>query len=98
MTNIRELSRELRLSMLIIDAFIPSDFQDQIEKRSTWNEDFGEWQIPGIAYTGNSLQQTAPLGAGSPVGLRLTMFVDKHEWGSSKKLIVCLLPRSLCCS
>eukprot|EP00039_Didymoeca_costata_P008337 m.110559 g.110559 ORF g.110559 m.110559 type:complete len:711 (-) comp14043_c0_seq3:1689-3821(-) len=57
--NIRELSRELRLSMLIIDSYIPPEFQDQIEQRSTWNEEIGEWEITGVAYTGNNMNKTA---------------------------------------
>lgn len=32
--NIRELSRELRLSMLEIDTFIPPEYQDQIEQQA----------------------------------------------------------------
>jgi len=54
--NIRELTKELNLSMLIIDNYIPPEFQDEIEQRSAWNEEIGEWQIVGIPYTGNSMQ------------------------------------------
>ena len=43
--NVRELSRELRLSMLIIDSFIPQEFQEMIEQYVHWNEDIGEWQL-----------------------------------------------------
>uniref|UniRef100_A0A2K6GT36 Kinesin-like protein n=1 Tax=Propithecus coquereli TaxID=379532 RepID=A0A2K6GT36_PROCO len=43
--NIRQLSRELRLQMLIIDNFIPKDYQEMIENYVHWNEDIGEWQL-----------------------------------------------------
>ncbi|GAB5566692.1 kinesin-like protein KIF3A isoform X5 [Prionailurus iriomotensis] len=43
--NIRQLSRELRLQMLIIDNFIPQDYQEMIENYVHWNEDIGEWQL-----------------------------------------------------
>ena len=43
--NVRELSRELRLSMLTIDSFIPQEFQEMIEQYVHWNEDIGEWQL-----------------------------------------------------
>lgn len=43
--NIRQLSRELRLQMLIIDSFIPVEFQQMIEQYVHWNEDIGEWQL-----------------------------------------------------
>ena len=45
--------------MLLLDSFIPPEYQDMIEKQATWNEDIGEWQVAGIAYTGNNLQKTA---------------------------------------
>jgi kinesin family protein 3/17 len=61
MDNIRQLSRELRLHMLVIDSFIPPEFQDQIEQRAQWDEASGEWQVPGVAYTGNSMSRTAPI-------------------------------------
>ena len=31
--NIRDLSRQLRLSMLVIDHYVPPEHQDQIEQR-----------------------------------------------------------------
>ena len=48
--NIRQLSRELRLQMLIIDSFIPVEFQQMIEQYVHWNEDIGEWQLVRITF------------------------------------------------
>ena len=45
--NIRDLSRQLRLSMLMIDHYVPPEHQDQIEQRCQWNEEIGEWHIEG---------------------------------------------------
>ncbi|GAB1296063.1 Kinesin-like protein [Apodemus speciosus] len=66
--NIRQLSRELRLQMLIIDNFIPQDYQEMIENYVHWNEDIGEWQLRDpfevdlshvyLAYTEESLRQS----------------------------------------
>uniref|UniRef100_A0A8D0H2G1 Kinesin-like protein n=1 Tax=Sphenodon punctatus TaxID=8508 RepID=A0A8D0H2G1_SPHPU len=70
--NIRQLSRELRLQMLIIDNFIPQDYQEMIENYVHWNEDIGEWQLMQtallpfevdlshvyLAYTEESLRQS----------------------------------------
>ncbi|TFK11056.1 WD repeat domain phosphoinositide-interacting protein 2 [Platysternon megacephalum] len=67
--NIRQLSRELRLQMLIIDNFIPQDYQEMIENYVHWNEDIGEWQLVSLpfevdlshvylAYTEESLRQS----------------------------------------
>ena len=46
--NIRQLSQELRLQMLIIDSFIPQEFQQMIEQYVHWNEDIGEWQLVSL--------------------------------------------------
>ncbi|XP_064481967.1 kinesin-like protein KIF3A isoform X2 [Ornithodoros turicata] len=54
--NIRQLSRELRLNMLVIDAFIPAEYQELLERSVQWNEDIGEWQLKCVAYTGNNMR------------------------------------------
>ncbi|XP_035682525.1 kinesin-like protein KIF3A isoform X4 [Branchiostoma floridae] len=59
--NIRQLERELRLQMLIIDSFIPKEFQEMIENYVTWNEEIGEWQLKCVAYTGNNMRKQTPL-------------------------------------
>ncbi|XP_038056544.1 kinesin-II 85 kDa subunit-like [Patiria miniata] len=59
--NIRQLSRELRLQMLIIDSFIPVEFQQMIEQYVHWNEDIGEWQLKCVAYTGNNMRKQTPI-------------------------------------
>lgn len=58
--NIRQLSRELRLQMLIIDSFIPQEYQEMIENYVHWNEDIGEWQLKCVAYTGNNMRKQTP--------------------------------------
>ncbi|XP_030428322.1 kinesin-like protein KIF3A isoform X2 [Gopherus evgoodei] len=59
--NIRQLSRELRLQMLIINNFIPQDYQEMIENYVHWNEDIGEWQLKCVAYTGNNMRKQTPV-------------------------------------
>uniref|UniRef100_G3Q2I5 Kinesin-like protein n=1 Tax=Gasterosteus aculeatus aculeatus TaxID=481459 RepID=G3Q2I5_GASAC len=58
--NIRELSRELRLQMLIVDNVIPQEYQEMIENYMHWNEDIGEWQLKCVAYTGNNMRKQTP--------------------------------------
>ncbi|XP_054872642.1 kinesin-like protein KIF3A isoform X2 [Amphiprion ocellaris] len=58
--NIRQLSRELRLQMLIIDNFVPQEYQEMIENYVHWNEDIGEWQLKCVAYTGNNMRKQTP--------------------------------------
>uniref|UniRef100_A0A3B3RZ71 Kinesin-like protein n=1 Tax=Paramormyrops kingsleyae TaxID=1676925 RepID=A0A3B3RZ71_9TELE len=56
--NIRQLSRELRLQMLIIDNFIPQEYQ--VRDPGRWPEtDF----VPSqkcVAYTGNNMRKQTP--------------------------------------
>ncbi|CAH2276986.1 kinesin KIF3A isoform X2 [Pelobates cultripes] len=59
--NIRQLSRELRLQINIIDNFIPQEYQEMIENYVHWNEDIGEWQLKCVAYTGNNMRKQTPV-------------------------------------
>ncbi|XP_028397829.1 kinesin-like protein KIF3A [Dendronephthya gigantea] len=58
--NIRELNKEFRKHSMIIDSFIPQEFQQMIEENATWNEDIGEWQLRFVAYTGNNMRKSSP--------------------------------------
>ncbi len=60
--NVRQMTRELRLQMLVIDSFVPPDFQELIESNVQWNEDIGEWQLKCVAYTGNNMRKRSPSG------------------------------------
>ncbi|CAG0888246.1 unnamed protein product, partial [Cyprideis torosa] len=55
--NVRQLSRELQLQKMIMDQFIPEEYQALIEECVTWNEGIGEWQLRGVAYTGNNMKK-----------------------------------------
>lgn len=43
--TIRELSREVKLQTLIMDSYIPPDYQEQLELCAMWHEDTGEWHM-----------------------------------------------------
>ncbi|WAR00300.1 KIF3A-like protein [Mya arenaria] len=58
--NVRQLSRELKLQMLVIDNFIPPEYQEMIEQHVAWNDDIGEWQLRCVAYTGNNMRKQTP--------------------------------------
>ncbi|XP_059094614.1 kinesin-like protein KIF3A [Tigriopus californicus] len=60
--NVRQLTRELRLQMLVIDSFIPTEYQELIERNVEWNEEIGEWQLKCVAYTGNNMRKRSPSG------------------------------------
>lgn len=43
--TVRGLSREVRLYQLVIDAFVPDQYQQLIHSHATWNDDTGEWHL-----------------------------------------------------
>lgn len=55
--NIRSLSRELALCELVINNYIPKEYQTLIDKFTYWNEEIGEWQLKCVAYTGNNMRK-----------------------------------------
>ncbi len=55
--SVRQLTRELRLQMLVVDSFVPPDQQEVIESAVEWSEDVGEWQLQCVAYTGNNMRR-----------------------------------------
>ncbi|XP_011300630.1 kinesin-like protein KIF3A [Fopius arisanus] len=63
--GVRAIGRELQLQELILNSYIPVQYQTMIERYVHWNEDIGEWQLKCVAYTGNNMrkaQATPPLG------------------------------------
>lgn len=59
---VRGIGRELQLQELILNSYIPAQYQTMIERYVHWNEDIGEWQLKCVAYTGNNMRkaQAAP--------------------------------------
>ena len=43
--TVRELAREVKLQQLVIDAYVPDQYQQLINSHATWNEDTGEWHL-----------------------------------------------------
>lgn len=58
--SIRELRKELQFQTLLIESFIPPEFQELIEQHVSWNEEIGEWQLKFVAYTGNNMRKVSP--------------------------------------
>lgn len=57
--SVRHLTRELRLQMLVIDSFVPVEYQELVEQHVQWNEEIGEWQLRCVAYTGNNMRKSS---------------------------------------
>ena len=43
--TVRELEREVKLQQLIMNSYIPEEYQKLLESHSVWNEDTGEWHM-----------------------------------------------------
>ncbi|KAG7298626.1 hypothetical protein JYU34_018279 [Plutella xylostella] len=53
--SVRALKREIQLADLVLDEYIPKDYQALIDQYVHWNEQLGEWQVKCVAYTGNNM-------------------------------------------
>ena len=56
--NLHALRCEVQLQDLIIGSWIPAEYADAIERLAVWNEEIGDWQIPGLPHTGNNYVKT----------------------------------------
>lgn len=65
--SIRTLSRELALCELVMNSYIPKEYQSMVERYTHWNEDIGEWQLKCVAYTGNNMHKSS-LAEGQALG------------------------------
>ena len=51
--DIRHVNKELDLESVIIDSYIPQEYQQLIQQHAIWDEDEGEWHMVrevGVAY------------------------------------------------
>ncbi|KAJ2939541.1 hypothetical protein O0L34_g6372 [Tuta absoluta] len=53
--SVRALNREIQLADLVLNLYIPKEYQALIEQYVHWNEQLGEWQVKCVAYTGNNM-------------------------------------------
>lgn len=42
---IRELNKEVKLQTLVINSYIPQEYQEQLEEVVQWQEVTGEWHM-----------------------------------------------------
>jgi len=48
--------RELQKQEFIIGSYIPEEYLKLIQENALWSEQFGEWSLKSIAYTGNNIK------------------------------------------
>lgn len=56
--NIRQLVKEIKLQSVIINYYVPLEYQAVLHDSSEWDEERGEWHMKGLAYAGNNVKQT----------------------------------------
>lgn len=55
--SVRTASKEDKYLQLVMDNYIPKEYQEMIQQSVIWNEDIGEWQLRYVAYTGNNMRK-----------------------------------------
>ncbi|XP_057314746.1 kinesin-like protein KIF3A [Hydractinia symbiolongicarpus] len=58
--SVRSAAKEEKYLQLVMDNYIPREFQDLVTQNVIWNEDIGEWQLRYVAYTGNNMRKMSP--------------------------------------
>lgn len=58
--SVRSAAKEEKYLQLVMDNYIPKEFQDLVTQNVIWNEDIGEWQLRYVAYTGNNMRKMSP--------------------------------------
>lgn len=64
--SVRALKREIQLADLVLDSYIPKEYQALIDEFVHWNEQLGEWQVRCVAYTGNNMRARAKQSGSQP--------------------------------
>lgn len=78
--NNRLLVRETQLANLIIDNYIPQEYQKKILANLIWNNETQEHQMRGVAYTGNNMRkrQTVSADIFTPVKFEMKQVYHKY--------------------
>lgn len=85
LSNIRQLNREMGLYTLIMDSYIPQEYQELIQHHALWDEETQEWHLHAIAYTGNNMRRKElpdppkPLVHWDTTSVYLTYSSSEHE-------------------
>ncbi|XP_066158508.1 kinesin-like protein KIF3A [Euwallacea fornicatus] len=83
--NNRLLVREMQLSNLMIDYYIPQEYKRLIQNYCTFNNDTQEYQLQGVAYTGNNMRKRQTLTEENPP-IIFDMKQVYHKYPEKKKI------------
>ncbi|KAI9363505.1 P-loop containing nucleoside triphosphate hydrolase protein [Zopfochytrium polystomum] len=76
--TVRELTRELKLRMVVMEAFIPEEAIQMLEESADYDEAAEKWRIPHIAHAGNNIMGKRSLVSGEVVGKMLHRQHESH--------------------
>jgi len=59
-SHIKQVSRDVKKLAIMCEYFVPQHCMEMVQQNMQWNEHIGEWQLKGIAYTGNNMRKPTP--------------------------------------
>ncbi|XP_030756162.1 kinesin-like protein KIF3A [Sitophilus oryzae] len=83
--NNRLLVREMQLSNLMIDYYIPAEYKKVIQQYCIFNNDTQEYQLQGVAYTGNNMRKRQMASEEAPA-VKFEMKQVYHKYPDKKKV------------
>ncbi|CAD6193593.1 unnamed protein product [Caenorhabditis auriculariae] len=69
--SISEISKELKLKLLVVENFIPPEVGERIKERAVWSEDDSCWKVPGVR----------PLSSSTRLSASSSLIVGKADGG-----------------
>ncbi|XP_017769051.1 PREDICTED: kinesin-like protein KIF3A [Nicrophorus vespilloides] len=84
--NYRLLVRELQLANVMIDNYIPKEYLKTIEGKMLWNTDTTEFQVKGVAYTGNNMRKHMSANVDKSTPAFRGMKNVYHSYNAGKKV------------
>lgn len=85
--NYRLLVRELQLANLMIESYIPKEYLKKIEENMLWNTETTEYQMKGVAYTGNNMRKHMSNHLEHSASVRRGMKAVYHSYNSGKQRV-----------
>lgn len=76
--------REIQLASVMIDYYIPKEYLKKIDFNTQWNQDTTEYQMRGVAYTGNNMRKAVSAFCGKEKPVRPKMKTVYHLYNISK--------------
>ncbi|KAF2884409.1 hypothetical protein ILUMI_21788 [Ignelater luminosus] len=80
----RLIVREIQLANVMIEYYIPKEYLRKIETNTQWNQDTTEYQMRGVAYTGNNMRKNMSANSEKEKPIRPTMKSVYHSYNTTK--------------